>query len=73
MILYRVSTFTENGNSAGFSWHTKLREAQDAKAEAKANHIDEEREPEIERIEVKLTRDGVLRALNRYASHPDNG
>ena len=72
MKFYRVAIFTEHGISAGFSWHTARRDAEHAVVVHQADDEDE-RKPEIEEIELQPTKAGLLRALNRYASHPDNG
>ena len=74
MILWRVHWHTDNGNSAGYAWFSSWR---DAKAEMdaviKREELDESDLPELERIEVEVSRKGVLTALRIYASHADNG
>ena len=79
---YRVGYSREGGNSGGYAWFTSRAEA------VKAAKADQAQEPDeydygthgkipitqmIDEIEVKPTKTGILRLLNDYASHPDNG
>lgn len=80
MKFFRVSYSKEGGNSGGFTWHTNHREAL---AAAKADydqdpdeynhHAPRRGSDRIEAIEIAPTRNGILRALVRFATHPDNG
>lgn len=60
------------GNSAGFEFFTTKRVAERAAAEWNKDNPDEESARIVE-IKVVPTKRGILRALNLYASHPDNG
>lgn len=80
MKFFRVSYSKDGGNSAGFSWHTNLREAlaaakrdYDEDPGEYDNHAPIRGSDRIETIEIAPTRRGILRALERLASHPDNG
>lgn len=74
MILYRVHWHTEGGTSNGFSW---FRTRRAAKAEIKLvidrDALTETDLPELERVEVAVSAEGVFAALHVYASHADNG
>lgn len=72
MIVYRVIHLTDEGSSAGFSWHLKK---SDAKAAAIKSADDNGRdEPvQIERHLIHVTKEGVMRALAYFASEPHNG
>jgi hypothetical protein len=67
MILYRVHHYTTENGSQGFVWFATFREA---KADAQ---LEENPENEIEGVEFRANAAGVLRLLNVYAAHPDNG
>lgn len=72
MKFYRLHTYCEGGNSNGFAWFTTRADAERAKREDVA--VSPEEEPgAIDVIEVTPTKAGILDALCRYASHPDNG
>lgn len=79
MKFYRASYSTGGGNSGGFSWHTSRAEAI---AAAKRDYDEDPAEYDhhakginerIQVIEITPTRRGILDALQRLASHPDNG
>lgn len=72
MKLYRVGHSVDCGNSGGFSWHSSSRSA---KRDARTWDDDHPDEPPstISVVEVEPTKRGIIRALNLYASHPDNG
>jgi hypothetical protein len=74
MILWRVHWRTEGGNSNGFTWF-RTRRAAKAEMEKVIDRdalIDSDL-PEVERVEVEVSAEGVFAALHVYASHPDNG
>jgi hypothetical protein len=84
MRFYRVHYLVDNGSSGGYEFFTSAREAQQAKRkhdkalrEWNAEHdIGPEHDidkAEIEEIKVKPDKYGILRTLNIYASHPNNG
>lgn len=74
MKIYRVHSHTENGISAGYSFHSSLKDAKHAAREAwETRDSDSETPPEIEVLEVEISKAGILRALNMYASHAENG
>ncbi len=82
MRFYRVSYSKEGGNSGGFSWHTSKR---DAYAAARRDYDQDPAEYDlhgtrgasiaerVDPIEIACNRAGILDALQRYASHCDNG
>ena len=59
--------------SLGYSYYSSRRDAKQAEREFLETCADEEPRVEWHEIDVPLTKDGVLRALNTYGSHPDNG
>lgn len=71
MNLYRVCCSTFENSSQGFSWHTSKERAQSALKEFQRCHLEDQ--STIERVTIALTKDGVMTALRKYASHPDNG
>jgi len=80
MKYYRLDMHHEYGTSVGYQFFTNRREAEKAFREymSPPEKWDEEwvvsrSGTEIEVIEITPTRDGILHALNLYASHADNG
>ena len=78
MKFYRVRFSCGGGNSGGFSWHTTMRKAEAAANEAVKNDPEEyalkrSGRPAIDLIEIAPTKEGILKALNSFADHPDNG
>jgi hypothetical protein len=80
MRFYRLNKLHENGESAGYEFFGDRREVEKAFREwmTPPEKGDEEwvtsREgTEIETINITPTRAGILRALQRYATHADNG
>lgn len=65
MKFYCVPIRNEDQNSGGYNWFTNKREAE---AEHKAHGL-----YDIQVVDIKPTKAGILRALNIHASHPDNG
>jgi hypothetical protein len=63
---YQVSCQNEDRNHGGYLYFTD-------KCEAIAESRKQGRGGEFHPIEVKPTKAGILRALNQYAGHPDNG
>lgn len=75
MTFYRVD-YRCQGESKGFTFHTSHADAyKTIQAAVKKGTADalEDGGSDIDRIEVFPDRPGILRALNRYAGHPDNG
>ena len=71
MRFYKVHRTHEGGTSAGFEYFTSKREAQRAVV---AWHDERcEQFATVEVVDVETTRQGILRALNLYAKHPDTG
>lgn len=73
MKFYRLHRMHEAGISVGYEYFSSKRAA-----ERDANHWlnqgDElEHEADIDTIEIKPTKGGILAALNKYATHADNG
>lgn len=72
MRFYQVASFTIDGSSTGFDFYSDKRTAQRAVREV-ANYSDDRERAEMTVIEVTPTKAGILDALNRLASHADNG
>jgi len=70
MIFYRVHYKDSFAESQGYEFFTTKSKAESA--QKKANKENGQNE-EIEKVEIRPTKKGVLAALNRWASHPDNG
>jgi hypothetical protein len=78
MNLYRVSLRTEGDTGdghAGYQFYPSKRKAEQAAAEWEREQSKGgiEGAADVEQIHVQTTRRGILYALNRYASHNDNG
>jgi len=71
MLFYHTTRTCEGGNSASSEWFTNKREAERAAAQWVRENPDEW--ARICEYEVEPTKQGILRALNIHASHPDNG
>lgn len=75
MRIYRNHYSTEGGNSAGFSFHPSKRDAVRA-AREHLREMAEQAEPLHETarlLEVSTSKPALIRWLNLYAEHPDNG
>lgn len=74
MRFYRLDRRAEYGESFGYEFFTTQREVQQAYKDWMAESVDSDRgNTEIEEIHVLPSKDGILRALNLYAGHNDNG
>lgn len=73
MKLYQVDYTCEAGNSAGYGYFGNKREAAKASNLWRAQGNELEHGAEIRAIEVEPTKSGILKALNRFASHANNG
>jgi hypothetical protein len=75
MRFYQLSLTHEAGISAGHQYFTSKREAEAALATWRKNSPGDVQDQTgtIEPIEIKPTKAGICRALNRYAGHADNG
>lgn len=74
MTFYQLHRTHSAGESAGYEYFTSLKDAE--RAAAAWRRSDDsllEHGTAIDKIEVKPTKAGILRALNRYANHCDNG
>jgi len=74
MKFYQLHRTHSAGESGGYEYFGSRRDAE--KAARSWRRSDDsllEHGTEIKLIEVLPTRAGILRALNRYASHEDNG
>jgi hypothetical protein len=71
MLFYHTTKTTEGGNSATSEWFTNKREAEKCAAQWVKDNPDEW--ARIYEWEIEPTKQGILRALNLHASHPDNG
>jgi hypothetical protein len=70
MKFYQLILSHNAGESAGFEYFTTLN---DAERTARKWAKSEDGSSEIKVIEIEPSKSGILRALNHYASHPDNG
>jgi hypothetical protein len=75
MKFYQLRLTHEAGESAGYQYFTNRREAKTALAAWCKNSPGDvqDQQGEIAAIEIKPTKAGICRALNRYAAHADNG
>jgi hypothetical protein len=73
--IYRNHYSTEGGTSDGYSFHSSKAHAHQAVKDAKLTQEEDFEDPlEIaEPLDIELTKEGVLRFLNIFASHADNG
>lgn len=71
MTFYRISITVDNGVSAGYEFFTSWREAMGFKNEYLRDNPGETVDWDI--IRVDPTKAGILKALNSFARHPDNG
>lgn len=73
MIIYKVPTrqYPETGDEhTGYVWTFSKREANQI---FKENNADPRRGDEIQSYELVMNKHDVIRFLNAYCSHPDNG
>lgn len=71
MIIYRLE-FTDrpcDGGNGGATYHGTFKDARLSKKAAIGNGYT----VEISKIKLRCTKAEVLRVLNRYGGHPDNG
>ena len=73
MKFYRVHVLCEAGTSAGYEFFTSKAKAEAAMREWTAPPAREDDVAELEEIEIEPTKSGILRALNTYANHENNG
>ncbi len=75
MKLYRNSYRGDDDEHGGFDFHASLRAAKAARASfmrlAASSQV--ERTCRIEPIEIKPTKAGIMKALNKFGGHADNG
>jgi hypothetical protein len=72
MKVYQVSLIGDGAEHAGYQYFSNQREAQKAVTHwCKDKSVEHDASMEI--IDVEITKRGILRLLNRYASHADNG
>ena len=73
MKFYRVHTYADAGQSTGYEFFTSKAEAKKAVREWTEGIALETDTAEIDVVEIEPTKAGILRALNLYAVHADNG
>lgn len=73
MRFYRVHFKAFDVGSAGFEFFTNEAAARKALRRDARDARMEHDPSSLEVIDVEPTKAGILRALQRYASHPDNG
>lgn len=71
MKFYRVSQSHEHGASAGSDWFTNKQDADGAAG--KWRKESDHHAATVEAVDIEPTKAGILDALRRYATHPDNG
>lgn len=67
MKFYRVHFRREDDESEGYTFYTSKRAAEQGAREGV------EGQSEITVLNIEPTKHGILRALNKYGGHPDNG
>lgn len=67
MKIYRVTKWTESGESAGYAYFLKKSEANECQKKHGSEDIP------ISETEISMNKWDVVNALNRFGSHPDNG
>lgn len=75
VVLYRNHYSTEMDSSRGYSWHKNRDDAKRAYSDAEKfpeGGFDQRAECAVP-VSIHLSKGGLLDALNKYASHPDNG
>ena len=72
MKFYRVSR-SSYGSSYGFEYHATKKEALARKREWESDIGIDDALAKIEVIDIEPTKRGILDALRKLASHPDNG
>lgn len=72
MIIYRNSYFDEEGSHAGYTWHSSKRKA-DEEARSWEDSGRELRDTAEPIVVASLTKRELIRMLNCYADHPNNG
>lgn len=74
MRFYRVHKYEIIDGSSGSDWFTTKSEATKAANQWHRENGDETGgRVDVDIVEIEPTKAGILRALNLYASHPDNG
>lgn len=75
MRFYRVHDYSPFEGSGGFEFFTSKAEALKRALELydPERHGDDKSTIDIEVVDVTPTKNGILSALNVWASHPDNG
>jgi hypothetical protein len=78
MKVYRLSKWEAADGHRGFQYFSNRRDAVRALRDWVDQHEGKERAEiragsDIDKLDVKLTKQGIVQALNYYASHPDNG
>jgi hypothetical protein len=72
MKFYAVHKTCDGGSSAGYSWHTSIKEARKSAIDYLRGQ-DAGETAKIKAWDIQPTKAGILRALNIHASHPNNG
>jgi hypothetical protein len=77
MKIYRVHMrydreHPDAGNSAGYKYYSNRKDALKAFAR-NVNDVPRDDDSDFHSFEVEISKGGILRALNTYGGHPDNG
>jgi hypothetical protein len=71
--VYRVRLYSHAEGSQGYEWFASKEAATKAAGAFRRTWKEHDPETEVEPVEIQPTKAGILDALNRYASHNDNG
>ncbi len=72
MRFYRVHRRDNEAESVGYLYYTRRIDAEQARRSWLRTQ-GEYAEAVVETVNIEPTKRGILRALKRYANHPDNG
>ena len=73
MKIARLHLYTNENSSQGYEFFGSMRAAKKAQTKFKRDFKADDPAPEIDTIEVDPSRAGIIKALNTYAGHADNG
>lgn len=73
MKLYMLHFYATQDGSYGYRFFTSAKAAEREAAQWRRDNAGDEPRCDIASIDIEPTKNGILRALNRYASHADNG
>ena len=71
MKLYRVSYKSKTDGHTGYTWHTSEQAAKSSAYQFRKG--DSDKNSKVETVEFEPNRAGILKLLDKVATHPDNG